>query len=134
MNAPVAPSSVLPPGSVPPTPKELERIAAIAHAEAGIVIAAGKGSMVQSRLAKRLRALGMTDYATYLDYVATAEGREERQRMISQLTTNVSHFFRENHHFETLRDKVLPGLVARAKSGGRVRLWSAGCSNGQEAY
>lgn len=134
MNAPVAPSSVLPPGSVAPTAKELERIAAIAHAEAGIVIAAGKGSMVQSRLAKRLRALGMTDYATYLDYVATEDGREERQRMISQLTTNVSHFFRENHHFETLRDKVLPTLVARAKAGARVRLWSAGCSNGQEAY
>ena len=134
MNAPVAPTSILPPGSVAPTPKELEQIAAIAHSEAGIVIASGKGSMVQSRLAKRLRALGMTDYGTYLAYVQTDEGREERQRMISQLTTNVSHFFRENHHFDILRDKVLPPLVARAKAGARVRLWSAGCSNGQEAY
>jgi len=134
MNAPVAPPSVMPPGSVPPSDAELAKIAAIAHSEAGIVIAAGKASMVQSRLAKRLRALGMTDYGTYLDYVQTDEGREERQRMISQLTTNVSHFFRENHHFEIFRDKVLPGLVARAKSGGRVRFWSAGCSNGQEAY
>lgn len=134
MNAPVAPNSMLPPGSVPPTAAELEQIAAIAHSEAGIVIAAGKGSMVQSRLAKRLRALGMADYGSYLAYVRSEEGREERQRMISQLTTNVSHFFRENHHFEMLRDKVLPSLLARAKTGGRVRLWSAGCSNGQEAY
>lgn len=134
MNAPVAPPSVMPPGSVPPTAAELEQIAAIAHAEAGIVISPGKGSMVQSRLAKRLRALGMSDYGSYLDYVRSDAGREERQRMISQLTTNVSHFFRENHHFEIFRDKVLPELAARAKTGGRVRLWSAGCSNGQEAY
>ena len=134
MNAPVAPTSILPPGSVPPTTAELQQIAAIAHSEAGIVIAEGKASMVQSRLAKRLRALGMPDYGTYLDYVRSDDGREERQRMISQLTTNVSHFFRENHHFEMFRDKVLPPLVARAKAGGRVRFWSAGCSNGQEAY
>ncbi len=54
--------------------------------------------------------------------------------MISALTTNVTHFFRENHHFETLRNEALPELLARARAGGRVRIWSAGSSNGQEAY
>ncbi|MZQ89059.1 hypothetical protein GVY41_07720 [Frigidibacter albus] len=109
-------------------------IARIAHAEAGIVIAPGKTSMVQSRLAKRLRALDLPDYDSYLALVQSDAGRDERRRMISALTTNVSHFFRESHHFETLRNEVLPPLLSKARAGGRVRLWSAGCSNGQEAW
>ncbi|WP_343078861.1 protein-glutamate O-methyltransferase [Ostreiculturibacter nitratireducens] len=109
-------------------------IAAIAHAEAGIVIAPGKTSMVQSRLAKRLRALSLQDYASYIALVESAEGAEERRRMISSLTTNVSHFFREAHHFELLREKTLPPLISRLRRGGRARIWSAGCSTGQEAY
>lgn len=93
-----------------PTPSEADvaRIAAILHEAAGIVIAPGKQSMVQSRLAKRLRALGLTDFASYLALVTSDRGAEERRRMVSALTTNVTHFFREAHHFETLRTKVLP--------------------------
>lgn len=117
-----------------PDGNELAAIARILHDETGIVIAPGKTSMVQSRLGKRLRALGLSDYESYISHVNSEDGQEERRRMISALTTNVTHFFRENHHFETLRTKVLPPLLARARSGGRLRLWSAGCSNGQEAY
>jgi chemotaxis protein methyltransferase CheR len=113
---------------------QMTLIARIAAADAGIVIAPAKASMVQSRLAHRLRALGLGDYGTYLALVETEAGRDERRRMISALTTNVTHFFREMHHFDTLRDHVLPGLVARARKGGRVRFWSAGCSTGQEPY
>lgn len=54
--------------------------------------------------------------------------------MLSHLTTNFTRFFRENHHFEHLKNEVLPGLVNRAKSGGRVRIWSAASSDGQEPY
>ncbi len=54
--------------------------------------------------------------------------------MLSHLTTNFTRFFRENHHFEHLKTDVLPGLIARAKNGGRVRIWSAACSDGQEPY
>lgn len=117
-----------------PGEAELAAIARILHEETGIVIAPGKTSMVQSRLGKRLRALGLSDYQSYIAHVSSEGGVEERRQMISALTTNVTHFFRENHHFETLRDKVLPPLLVKARSGGRVRLWSAGCSNGQEAY
>jgi chemotaxis protein methyltransferase CheR len=54
--------------------------------------------------------------------------------MLSHLTTNFTRFFRENHHFEHLKSDVLPELLARAKNGGRVRIWSAACSDGQEPY
>lgn len=120
--------------AAPPTEAELAAITALLHQEAGIVIAPGKGSMVQSRLAKRLRALGLDSYKQYISLVNSALGQEERRNMISALTTNVTHFFRENHHFDLLREKVLPELITRARAGGRVRIWSAGSSNGQEAY
>jgi chemotaxis protein methyltransferase CheR len=89
---------------------------------------------VQSRLSRRLRQTGIRTYDNYVRFVCSDAGIEERQHMISALTTNVSHFFREMHHFDRLRTEVLPPLVARARAGGRVRLWSAGCSQGQEAF
>jgi len=117
-----------------PDVAQMAEIARIAYAEAGIVIAPGKASMVQSRLAKRLRALNLPDYDRYLALVNSEAGQDERRKMISALTTNVSHFFRESHHFDTLRNEVLPPLVTKIRTGGRARLWSAGCSNGQEAW
>ena len=117
-----------------PSEAELREIAKILHDHAGIVIAPEKGSMVQSRLAKRLRALGLTSYAGYIALVSSENGRDERREMVSALTTNVTHFFRENHHFELLRKHALPSLIDRARAGERLRIWSAGSSNGQEAY
>ncbi|MFN0116056.1 MAG: CheR family methyltransferase [Paracoccaceae bacterium] len=129
MSAPVLRRAVSPPG-----PGDLSEIAAIVEAEAGITIAESKSSMIQSRLAGRLRSLGLPDYRAYIDLVTSAEGAGERLQMVSALTTNVSHFFRESHHFDLLRSDILPPLVDRARRGGRVRIWSAGCSRGQEAY
>ncbi len=113
---------------------QLARIARIAEASAGLVIAPGKAVMVGSRLAVRLRDLSLESYADYLALVESDAGGEERRRMVAALTTNVTHFFREAHHFETLRDRVLPPLIRRAQAGGRVRIWSAGCATGQEPY
>ena len=121
------------PGGVPNS-AEMDAIAAIAHRDAGIVISPSKASMVQSRLAKRLRLLKLSDYQSYIALVQSEEGADERRRMISALTTNVSHFFREAHHFDILRNEVFPPLISRLRENGRVRIWSAGCSNGQEAY
>ena len=113
---------------------EFRRVAAIASQDAGLMISDAKRMMVQSRLSRRVRALGCADFATYLASVETDPSGEERRALISVLTTNVSSFFRESHHFDMLRSTVLPPLIDRAKSGGRVRLWSAGCSSGQEPY
>ena len=122
--------------AVPPAPNESEltAIARVLYEQAGIVLAPGKTSMVQSRLGKRLRALGLKDYGSYIRLITSDEGHEERRAMISALTTNVTQFFRENHHFETLRSTTLPPLIEQARAGKKVRIWSAGCSTGQEVF
>ncbi|WP_255571953.1 protein-glutamate O-methyltransferase CheR [Celeribacter sp. PS-C1] len=114
--------------------RAFSRIAAIAAREAGIVLSASKVSMVKSRLTRRLRALKMSSFDDYLDFLEASGDRTEMNNFISALTTNVSHFFRENHHFEYLESSILPRLKQKLASGGKVRIWSAGCSNGQEPY
>ncbi len=66
--------------------------------------------------------------------VASAEGVDERQTMLAALTTNVTRFFREPHHFEHLASEILPPLLAAVRRAARLRLWSAACSSGQEPY
>ncbi len=106
----------------------------IVHQESGINLTASKKGLVVSRLGKRLRALGLSDFGAYCRYLRGDGGAEERGRMISALTTNVTRFFREDHHFTALRETVLPPLLEGAAHGRRVRLWSAGCSTGEEPY
>ena len=114
--------------------KSFAAIATLAKEEAGLVLPEGKMTMVQSRLRKRLLATGQANYDSYYRFVSSADGASERRLMISALTTNVSHFFRESHHFDMLRTKVVPLLLQKARNGQRVRIWSAGCSSGQEPY
>ncbi|MGH1329377.1 MAG: CheR family methyltransferase [Paracoccaceae bacterium] len=114
--------------------KVFREIALIAHREAGLVISESKMAMVKSRITRRLRALALPDYETYLALVNSPDGAAEMPNFISALTTNVSHFFREGHHFDLLKNTILPPLLKKAANGGRIRIWSAGCSNGQEPY
>lgn len=111
-----------------------KQIAAIAYEEAGLAIAPSKAAMVHTRLARRLRALKLSSYKDYCALVESQGGKAERLELISALTTNVSHFFREDHHFDRLRSDVFPNLRKTIEQGGKVRIWSAGCSNGQEPY
>lgn len=111
-----------------------EHIARIAHEQAGLVLPQAKKNMVKSRVVRRLRALKISSFEAYADLVRSPDGADELRNLINALTTNVSQFFRENHHFELLRSTILPPLLHRAAKGERVRIWSAGCSNGQEPY
>jgi chemotaxis protein methyltransferase CheR len=129
-----ASEKALVPGEFAFTASDFQRIAAILHADSGIHLPEGKATLVYSRLAKRLRQLGLESFKDYCNLVSGAEGLDERQRMLTALTTNVTRFFREEHHFEHLREQVLPGLAEQARRGARVRLWSAGCSTGEEPY
>ena len=114
--------------------EDFRRIAAMLHADAGIFLPDTKSTLVYSRLVKRLRLLGMASFRDYCAFLDDASGADERQKMMAALTTNVTRFFREPHHFEHLRTAVLPPLLDAAKRGGRVRIWSAGCSKGHEPY
>jgi len=114
--------------------KSFDRIAALTYRESGLLLVPEKRLMVQSRLRQRLRALQMHSFQDYATLVASDSGHNEVRLMISALTTNVSSFLREPHHFDLLTKHLLPGLRKRIASGARIRIWSAGCSNGQEPY
>ncbi len=103
---------------------------------AGISLADSKVVMVQGRLAKRLRALGLPSYRDYHKYLLADAGGPETTKFINALTTNKTEFFRESHHFEFLTNKVFPELVKAAESSGskRLRIWCSASSTGEEPY
>ncbi|MFM2279590.1 MAG: hypothetical protein RLZZ444_1821 [Pseudomonadota bacterium] len=121
-------------GEFPLTRRDLAEIAQMIYSDAGIFLNETKASLVYSRLSKHIRQLGLRNFREYCDLVASQAGAPERREMLSFLTTNFTRFFRENHHFDHLRDEVMPGVISRLKAGGRVRFWSAASSDGQEPY
>lgn len=116
------------------TPADFGKISALLHQLTGIQLTEASDRMVYARLAARVIELDLESFDTYLDRVLNPAETEERDRFVSALTTNTTHFYRESHHFDFLETEVLPGLVERARAGQRVRIWSAGCSTGEEAY
>lgn len=98
--------------------------------ETGMKLAAGKKNLVVSRLSKRLRELKMDNFASYISHVSSLAGLTERQTVVDLLTTNETYFFREQPHFDFLKKVV----VQRENKGGPLRVWSAACSSGQEAF
>ncbi|MGB3553481.1 MAG: protein-glutamate O-methyltransferase [Jannaschia sp.] len=121
-------------GDYPFTDNDFQNIAKLARASFGLHLELCKKQLVYSRLSRRLRILGLETFEDYCDVLQGPTGEKEQREMLSALTTNVTQFFREKHHFDHLRSSVLPSLLQRLKAGGRVRIWSAGCSAGQEAY
>jgi len=118
------------------TDREFEFLKEFFYTRTGIVLVERKREMVYGRLARRIRALGLKSFKQYLDYVQTPEGDAEIGLMINAVTTNLTKFFREPHHFEHLREVAIPAALDRCRQDGnrRIRLWSAGCSSGEEPY
>jgi chemotaxis protein methyltransferase CheR len=103
--------------------------------EAGIHLADVKQALVASRLLRRIRELGLPTYAAY--YRRVVEDASELRLMLDAITTNETQFFREPRHWELLNGTIIPTWRREAASGQRarrVRLWSAGCSTGEEPY
>ncbi len=115
--------------------REFRRLQSLIYQESGIWLSDVKTALLTGRLSKRLRTLRLDTFAEYYDRVCA--DAEERRTMLDVITTNETHFFREPVHFQFLERQVLPAWQAEAAAGRRsrtVRVWSAGCSTGQEPY
>ncbi len=119
------------------SPKEFDRLSGFIVGHCGIKMPEAKKVMLESRLQKRLRMLGMDSFATYCDFVlGSPEGTGELVHMIDAVTTNKTDFFREPAHFQFLAETALPEFLQEAEAAGRKKfaVWSAGCSSGEEPY
>ena len=116
------------------TTRDFSRLSSFIYDTCGIKMPEVKKTMLESRLQKRLRALGMRSFSQYCDYLFSSTGMEqELVQMLDMVTTNKTDFFREPDHFDYLTQKVLPDWCAR-HPGARLSIWSAGCSSGEEPY
>lgn len=115
------------------TDQDFRSFVQLAYDHTGIVLGDQKREMVYSRLARRIRFLGLQTFTQYHDYLLN-DKTGEIDHFINAITTNLTSFFRENHHFEFLRDNVIPMLKSEHRRDHKVRIWSAGCSTGEEPY
>ena len=119
------------------SPAVFQKFQKLIYAETGIWLGTSKTALLCGRLFRRLRELEITSLKTYYEYVTQPEQQEERARMIDAITTNETRFFREPRQFEFLMQKVFPRWKMEADRQlrpRRVRIWSAGCSSGEEPY
>ena len=115
------------------TQRDFDFLRKISNQHTGIVVSDDKYDMFYSRLAKRVRQLRLGDFREYCEYLDRNRG-EEFDHFINAITTNLTSFFRENHHFQFLKNDVLKKLEQSNAGQRRIRIWSAGCSTGEEPY
>jgi chemotaxis protein methyltransferase CheR len=111
--------------------RDFERVRSLIYARAGISLNAGKQAMVYSRLSRRLRDTGHRSFSAYLQWLEAdsgSDGEQEWQEFVNCLTTNLTSFFRESHHFEALIDDL------KARAGKPLRIWCNAASTGEEPY
>lgn len=111
------------------------RLQAHVYALAGVVLRAELAPLLQRRLTPRLEALGLNCFDAYLARLEPGPGSaEEREVLVEAATTHETYFFREPHQLAAFSEELLPGLQQSRAGERRLRLWSAGCSSGEEAY
>lgn len=112
---------------------EFNFLRSFVYEHCGISLGDHKRQLVQGRLVRRLRALKLRDFGAYCELLRR-DPHGELGELASAISTNVTAFFRESHHFDLLANELLPRWIAEKKNGGRLRLWSAGCATGEEPY
>ena len=115
------------------TDKDYRYISKRVYDSCGIVLSEQKKDMVYARISRRVRMFGLSSFSQYIQYLEENE-QTEFVEFINSITTNLTSFFRERHHFEFLLDKAVSEIKARDAIDKRVRIWSAGCSLGMEPY
>jgi chemotaxis protein methyltransferase CheR len=119
------------------TGKQFKQLSAFIHEHMGIKMPPTKKIMLEGRLRRRLKTLGISSFHQYLQYLFSSRGMEEELiHMIDAITTNKTDFFREPKHFDFLVTHAIPQLITTYGAGIKRKLtvWSAGCSTGEEAY
>ena len=117
------------------TQAQFNKISAFINIETGIKLPQEKKIMLQSRLYKRLKCLNIKSFNDYIDYTFSKEGSSsEIKNMIDVVCTNKTSFFREPHHFDFITNEILPEFLHNLNITRNIKIWSAGCSSGEEAY
>ena len=118
------------------SPKDFARLSAFIERQCGIRMPLAKKTLLESRLRARVLELGMAGFSEYCDHVLGGHSAEELVHMVDKVTTNKTNFFREAQHFEVLMRRALPELAQQHGVGVQreLRVWSAGCSTGEEPY
>lgn len=108
----------------------------LVYRQCGINLHDGKKALLQARLNKRLRATGISSYEDYFAYITSPGNGEELVHFLDSVSTNLTYFFRESQHFSFLTEVAVPALIEEKKKerSNRIRVWSAGCSTGEEPY
>jgi chemotaxis protein methyltransferase CheR len=128
--------NVLTSQSIELSDKDFRKISDMVYKHCKINLHAGKKELVRARLAKRLRLGKFNNFPEYLKHVLEDKSGKEFSILIDSLSTNLTSFFRERQHFEFLQDRFLPALMERRRKQNnfKIRVWSAGCSSGEEPY
>ncbi len=113
---------------------EFAFIRELVEKHAAIKLPDTKRQMVYGRLVRRLRELRLGSFAEYVALLREDAGGPEFVNLINAVTTNLTSFFREKHHFDALRESVIPDFITRNAARRELRIWSAGCSTGEEPY
>lgn len=115
--------------------RNYSRLRRLIYEQAGIALGSGRKTMLEVRIKRRLKALSISSYSQYCDYLFSRQGmNEELVRLIDVVTTNKTDFFREPRHFEFLTSRALPAIVSATGGTRPILVWSAGCSTGEEPY
>jgi len=116
------------------TRKDFSHLCALVDRHTGIQLAEGKEDMLYGRLSRRIRKVGLTSFKEYIKLLEQDEEGDEFGEFINAVTTNLTSFFRESHHFDYLKQTLLPALIKSNHASRRIRIWSAGSSTGEEPY
>lgn len=114
--------------------KDFNLFQKLVKSKVGISIRPGKKNILGVKLAHRLRQLGLTSYFAYYRYLLKPEGIKELQHLANTVTIDTTEFFRGERQFKLLREHILPELIRQKNKKKRIRIWSSGCSTGQEPY
>ncbi len=118
----------------PYTRQDFDFLRRIAHERTGIVVGDDKFDMFYARLSRRLRQLGLGSFGDYCQYLRKDPHGQEALELVNAITTNLTAFFRERHHFDYLADEIVPEFLRQHPGKAPFRIWSAGCSTGEEPY